>query len=94
MGVTTVTKHHCCCFGNTPEKVIYSERHKQLGTNIRNGGRPNCNGLTMEGIKRLYFSKIDFSEFMDELMVKFTGTYKTTKTEEVASTIITHMNIK
>ena len=48
----------------------------------------------MEEIQRLDFSKMDFSDFMDELMVKFTGTYKTTKPEEVASTIITHMNIK
>ena len=48
----------------------------------------------MEEIKRLDFSKMDFSEFMDELMVKFTGIYKTTKTQEVASNIITHMNIK
>ena len=94
MGVTTVTKHHCCCFGNTPEKVIYSERHKQLGTIFRNGGRPNCHGLTMEEIQRLDFRKMDFSDFMEELMVKFTDTYKTPKTEEVASTIITHMNIK
>ena len=42
----------------------------------------------MEEIQRLDFSKMDFSEFMDELMVKFTDTYKTPKTEEVASTII------
>ena len=48
----------------------------------------------MEEIQRLDFSKMDYSEFMDELMVKFTDTYKTPKTEEVASTIITHMNIK
>ena len=31
---------------------------------------------------------------MNELMVKLTGTYKTPKTEEVASTIITPMNTK
>ena len=94
MRIKTVTKHHYCCFGTTLGKVIEVEWHKHLGTNFRNGGINNCHGLTMEEIQRLDFSKMDFSEFMNELMVKFTDTYKTPKTEEVASTIITHMNIK
>ena len=48
----------------------------------------------MEEIQRLDFRKMDFSDFMDELMFKFTDIYKTPKPEELASTIITYMNIK
>jgi conjugal transfer mating pair stabilization protein TraN len=89
-----VNKHHFCCFGNMLEKVIQVEGRKQLGLNFGSGGSPNCRGLTMEEIQRLDFSKIDFSEFINELMVKFTGTYKTPNPEEIGDTIKTHMNIK
>ena len=94
MGVTTVTKHHYCCFGNTLERVIQVEGREQLGINFGSGGSPNCRGLTMEEIQRLDFSKMDFSDFIDELMVKFTGTYKTPNPKEIAGSIKTHMNIK
>jgi conjugal transfer mating pair stabilization protein TraN len=89
-----VNKHYFCCFGNMLEKVIQVEGRKQLGLSFGSGGSPNCRGLTMEEIQRLDFSKIDFSEFINELMVKFTGTYKTPNPEEIGDTIKTHMNIK
>ena len=89
-----VNKHHFCCFGNTLEKVIQVEGRKQLGISFGSGGSPNCRGLTMEEIQRLDFSKMDFSEFINELMVKFTGTYKTPNPQEVGDTIKAHMNIK
>ena len=31
----------------------------------------------MEKVQRLDFRKLNFGEFTDELIVKFTGTYKT-----------------
>jgi conjugal transfer mating pair stabilization protein TraN len=100
-----VNKHHYCCFGNTLERVIQVEGRKQLGINFGSGGSPNCRGLTMEEItgydkdgkkvgKGLDFSKMDFSDFIDELMVKFTGAYKTPNPKEIAGSIKTHMNIK
>lgn len=94
MGVETVIKHHFCCFGNMLEKVIQVEGRKQLGMNFGSGGSPNCRGLTIEEIQRLDFSKMDFSEFINELLVKFTGTYKTPNPQEIASTIKSHMNIR
>ena len=45
------------------------------------GGRPNYRGLLMEEILRLYCKKMDFSDIIDELIVKFTGTYKTPSPE-------------
>jgi Type-1V conjugative transfer system mating pair stabilisation len=90
----TVVKHHFCCFGNMLEKVVQVEGRKQLGINFGNGGRPNCRGLTIDEIQRLDFSKMDFSEFINELMVKFTGKYKAPNPEELASNIEAHMNIR
>ena len=89
-----VNKHHYCCFGNMLDKVIQVEGRKQLGINFGSGGSPNCRGLTIEEIQKLDFSKMDFSGFIDELMVKFTGTYKTPNPEEIAGSIKSHMNIK
>jgi hypothetical protein len=100
-----VVKHKFCCFGNMLEKVVQVEGRKQLGIDFGNGKRPNCRGLTIEEItgydkhgnkvgNGLDFSKMDFSDFVNELMVKFTGTYKTPNPEEIAETIKAHMNIK
>ncbi len=90
----TVVKHHFCCFGNILEKVVQVEGRKQLGINFGSGGSPNCRGLTIEEIGKLDFSKMDFSEFINELMVKFTGTYKTPNPQEIASSIENHLNIR
>ena len=94
MGVPTVVKHHFCCFGNMLEKVVQVEGRKQLGTNFGSGGSPNCKGLTLDEIQKLDFSKMDFSEFINELMVKFTGSYKTHNPDEIKDTIENHMNIR
>ena len=90
----TVVKHHFCCFGNMLEKVVQVEGRKQLGINFGSGGSPNCRGLTLDEIQRLDFSKMDFSEFINELMVKFTGKYKAPNPNEIASSIESHMNIR
>jgi conjugal transfer mating pair stabilization protein TraN len=94
IGIPTVMKHHYCCFGNILERVIQVEGRKQLGITFGSGGSPNCRGLTIEEIQRLDFSKMDFTDFINELMVKFTGNYKTPNPNEIASTMKAHMNIK
>jgi hypothetical protein len=78
-GVVTVNKHYFCCFGNMLDKVVQVEGRKQLGKNFGSGSSPDCSGLSMEDIQRLDFSKIDFSEFIDELKLKFAKTYKGAK---------------
>lgn len=70
LGVTTVVKHHYCCFGSLLNKVIQVEGRKQLGINFGSGGSPNCRGLTLSEIMRLDFEKIDFSEFFGEIAKK------------------------
>jgi len=68
MGVTTVVKHHYCCFGGLLNKVIQVQGRKQLGINFGSGGSPDCRGLTLEEIMRLDFDKMDFSEFFQEIL--------------------------
>jgi len=66
-GVTTVIKHHFCCFSNILEKIIQVQGRAQLGINFGCGGSPDCRGLTLEELERIDFSLIDFSEFAEEV---------------------------
>src|SRR5690606_31308263 len=70
-----VTKHYYCCFGNMLDKVVNIEGRKQLGMNFGSARRPNCRGLTLAEIQRINFDKVDFSEFINELKVKFAENY-------------------
>jgi len=69
-GVTTLIKHHYCCFSNMLEKVVQVEGRKQLGMNFGNGGHANCRGLTLEELGRIDFSKMNFSEVAAEMQQK------------------------
>ena len=66
-GVTTVIKHHFCCFSNILEKIIQVQGRAQLGISFGSGGSPDCRGLTLEELERIDFSLIDFSEFAQEV---------------------------
>jgi Type-1V conjugative transfer system mating pair stabilisation len=68
MGITTVVKHHYCCFGSLLNKVIQVEGRKQLGINFGSGGRTDCRGLTLAEIMQLDFDKMDFSEFFQDIL--------------------------
>jgi len=68
MGVTTVVKHHWCCFGSLFNKVVQVEGRKQLGINFGSGGKTDCRGLTLEEIMSLDFDKMDFSEFFADIL--------------------------
>lgn len=72
----TVVKHHYCCFDNMLDKVIQVEGRKQLGINFGSSGRPNCQPFDLEQIKRLDFSKMDLSEFIEDFKNKFAGKYQ------------------
>ena len=68
MGITTIVKHHYCCFGSLLNKVIQVEGRKQLGINFGSGGSTNCRGLTLAEIMQLDFDKMDFSEFFQDIL--------------------------
>ncbi len=104
LGATIIVKHRYCCFSNILEKVVQVEGRKQLGLDFGSGSSPDCRGLTLEEITGydkdgnkvgagIDWSKIDFSEFINDLMVKFTGTYQTPNATEIGDIINNHMNI-
>jgi hypothetical protein len=69
-GITTLIKHHYCCFSNIIEKVVQVEARKQLGMSFNNGSSPDCRGLTIDELSRVDFSKMDFSEVAAEVRKK------------------------
>ena len=87
MNVTTAIKHRFCCFGNLLDKVIQVEGRKQLGRSFGTGTKPDCSGLSLEDIQRIDWNLVDFFEFIEDLKIKFAGTYKTLNAGELASTV-------
>ena len=66
-GITTVIKHHFCCFSSILEKIVQVQGRAQLGLNFGSGGNSDCRGLTLEELERINFSLIDFTEFAVEV---------------------------
>lgn len=64
------TKHHYCCWSNMLEKTIQVQARRQLGIAFTNGSSPSCRGLTLEELKRIDFSKMDFSEVAADIYKK------------------------
>lgn len=69
-GITTVTKHHYCCFSNILEKIVQVQARKQLGLNFGSSSNTNCRGLTLAELSKVDFSKMDFSEVAAEMQKK------------------------
>ena len=70
LGVTTLIKHHFCCFSNLLEKTVQVQGRRQLGMSFGSGGNADCRGLTLEELKRVDFSKMDFSEVARDMQKK------------------------
>ena len=92
MNVTTAIKHRFCCFGNLLDKVIQIGGRKQLGRSFGSGSAPDCGGLSLEEILRIDWNLVDFAEFIDDLKIKFAGTYKAPNAGELASTVEVSMD--
>lgn len=87
LGVTTVVKHHFCCWGNMLDKVVQVQGRKQLGINFGSGGSPNCRGLTLEEIQRIDWEQVDFTEFIEDFKFKFFGSYKAPSSAALGKTV-------
>lgn len=91
MGITTLVKHHFCCFGNMLDKVIQIEGRKQLNdkseNNFGTASNPDCRGLTLEELQRIDFSKLDFSEFIEDFKLKFFGKYEKPNSADIVARI-------
>ena len=65
LGVCVQKKKTFCCYSSPLARIIIEAAHQQLGIPWGDPKHPNCRGLTPEEFQKLDFSKIDFSEWID-----------------------------
>ncbi len=68
LGSCIETTESYCCFNSKLAKAINIQGKRQLGISIGDPKAPNCRGLTVEEIGRLDFTRIDFSEFLKDII--------------------------
>lgn len=57
-----------CCFGSKLLKAFHEQGRVQIGMGWGEPKEPLCRGFTIEEIQRIDFSKLDLSEFFEDLM--------------------------
>ncbi len=63
-----------CCFPTVLAKVIHKGARAQLKKNLGSAKNPQCGGLTIDELKKIDFSKIDFKDFFElELQTMMKG---------------------
>lgn len=59
-----------CCFNSTLARIINTEGNKQLGRDMGDPKGATCNGFTIDEFGRLDLSKMDLTEFVEEVTAK------------------------
>lgn len=59
-----------CCFNSKLARIIQVQGRQQLGRGWGSFDNPDCNALTLQEIKQIDFSQLDFSELYEELKDK------------------------
>ena len=66
-GACVEKKDSFCCYISKLSKIINVEGRKQLGRGFGSPENPQCNGFTAQELEKLDFSKMDLSEFYQEI---------------------------
>lgn len=68
LGVCITRRRSYCCYNSKLAKIINVQGRAQLGMGWGDTENPSCNGFTADQLKQIDFSRIDFSEFIGEVM--------------------------
>ena len=63
-------KYMYCCYDSVFARILVEQAYQQLGYSFAGG---NCSALTFDDIKKLDFSKMDFTELQNYLEAKMKG---------------------
>lgn len=73
LGLACITYHKTyCVFGSKLARIIQGAARVQLGVSFGDAKHSHCQGLSPEQFQKLDFSKIDFSEFYQDIVDKTT----------------------
>lgn len=64
------TKQIACCFAKHLDKALVVGGKKQLGRDFGTAENPDCSGLSLNDLRKIDISKIDLTEFMQEVAQK------------------------
>lgn len=70
LGACTTTRNQYCCFNSKLAKIIQEQGRPQLNRGWGTAVTPDCGGLTVAELGALDFSKMDFTEFMNDVTAK------------------------
>jgi len=70
-----------CCFHSVLARIIQEQGRQQLGIDWGSPKSPNCRGFTPEEFQRIDFSKIDFSEWYEDLQKRINDNLNVFKKE-------------
>jgi conjugal transfer mating pair stabilization protein TraN len=94
------SSHHSvyCVFDNKIARIVQQDGRKQLGLNFGDVGddyaHPDCRGISINELKRLDFSKMDFSSLYDEIGKKAKEKAPTNEKLKQEATKYTHEQLK
>jgi hypothetical protein len=75
-------KQSYCCFGSKIARIIHEQGRPQLGIGWGDPKYPNCNGLLVEDLQKIDFTKIDFTELSDDMANKAKDNINTDQMKE------------
>lgn len=70
LGKCVRKKTSYCCIGSKLARIIHEQGRAQLGLAFGSGKRPQCQGLTLDQLTKIDFSKIDLSELFKDMAAK------------------------
>ena len=70
-----------CCFHSVLARIVQEQGRKQLGISWGSPKSPNCRGFTPEEFQRLDFSKMDFSEWYEDIQKRIRENFGVFKSE-------------
>lgn len=59
-----------CCYNSRLSRIVNEQGRSQIGKSYGDPSRPDCSGFTTDEIERLDFSRMDLSEFIQEIVPK------------------------
>ena len=68
LGVCIRKKTTFCCYDTKLAKIVQEQGKRQLGLGFGSPEHPQCQGITIEQLAQLDFSKIDFSDMLADIM--------------------------
>ena len=69
LGACLEKKQAYCCYVSKLAKLINVQGREQIGRSMGSAESPDCSGFTAQDLDRVDFSKMDLTEFLDEIKV-------------------------